>query len=136
MKYLKILISSFLILMLTACATTAESEADKAKYEFNELTELSSIPNWRLDSWDVIDSKSLIVETLPNQSYLLVLATPIQNLKIAVGILVSSSVGSVKARFDTVSTARNPMFKSSIQTIYKLDSDEQITAVKQQIAGE
>jgi hypothetical protein len=128
-KYCLVLIS----LIVIACASTTDSEEAMARYQFPELESVKSIQNWKMDGWEVIDGQSLIIQTSPTHFYLFVLSRRNPQLRFAEGILVSSTAGRVQVNFDTVATVREPMFKTPIAAIYKLDGRAQVTEIKQQI---
>ncbi|ARN74324.1 DUF6491 family protein [Oceanicoccus sagamiensis] len=125
-----------LSLVLIGCASSIDNQEAMARYQFPELESVSSINNWKLDGWEVIDQQSLIIQTGPSQFYLFVLSRRHSQLRFAESILVTSTAGRVKVNFDTVSTPRDPMLKVPIAAMYKLQGREAVAAIKQQILAE
>lgn len=125
-----------LSIFLTACASEPKQPGDPNKYLFTDLIEVDVITDWRLQGWTEIDENSLIVRTGPKTSYLLILTRPNYDLKMAQGIIVSTTAGSVKARFDAVSTLHKKSIRYPIARIYKLDGTDQRNDVKARILAE
>lgn len=121
---------------LTACASEPKQPDDPNKYVFTDLTEVDVITDWRLQGWTEIDENSLIVRTGPKTSYLLILTRPNYDLKMAQGIIVSTTAGSVKARFDAVSTLRKKGVRYPIARIYELEGKDQRNDVKARILAQ
>lgn len=136
MKMLKTLASLMFALSISACSSTPTGPVDLTKYNFPDIETVDSISNWTLDNWNAIDNRSLIVQTSPRDYYLFVLSVPNPDLRFALGVLITSSVGQVQARFDTVSTPMDPEMRSPIDKIYKLSGQAQVKEVTQQIRGE
>lgn len=130
---LKALILSLCMLALAACSSTP---VDQNKYVFDDLKEVDVITDWRLDGWTEIDANSLIVRTGPKTSYLLVLTRPNHDLKFSQGIAVTSTAGSVKARFDSVSTLNKKGIRYPIARIYELEGKDQRNEIKARILGD
>lgn len=130
-------LSTVILLMLSAilagCATEPKPPENPNKYIFTDLTEVDVITDWRLQGWTEIDEKSLIVRTGPKTSYLLILSRPNYDLKMAQGIMVSTTAGSVKARFDAVSTLSKKGIRYPIARIYELEGKDQRNDVKTRI---
>ena len=117
--------------LLGACSSTPYVQPDR--YTFDQLTEVKSINNYQLSGWESIDQQSFFINTSPSKYYLLVLRRKDPSLKFREGLAISSTAGSVTARFDTVST-RDGVRKNTIAHIYKLNkADKQ--QVRQQILG-
>ncbi len=125
-----------LSIFLTACASEPKQPGDPNKYLFTDLIEVDVITDWRLQGWTEIDENSLIVRTGPKTSYLLILTRPNYDLKMAQGIIVSTTAGGVKARFDAVSTLHKKSIRYPIARIYKLDGTDQRNDVKARILAE
>ncbi len=136
MLRLKMGLFVILSLVLIGCANTVDNEEAKARYQFPELESVSSINNWKLDGWEVIDQQSLIIQTGPSRYYLFVLSRRHSQLRFAESVLVTSTSGRVRVNFDTVSTPRDPMLKVPIGAMYKLQGREEVTAIKEKILGE
>jgi len=135
MPRVKTYLLALLALALIACAAPIDDKAAMEKYQFPELESVTSIRNWQLDGWQVVDERSLIIQTSPSQYYLFVLARRNLQLKFAEGILVSSTSGQVQVNFDTVATSREPMLKTPIAAMYKLKGRDQVAEIKGRIVG-
>lgn len=130
------LLSSTLLLTNLSYGDDHKKETKGAeKYTFDDLKEVKSINNWKLHGWTYIDSRSLIVRTSPNKRYLLVLSRENMHLDKNTAIIVTSSAGSVKTRYDSVSTKRDNGIRSSIKKIYVIESKEQADKVITRIQG-
>ncbi|NRB39156.1 MAG: hypothetical protein HRU20_11920 [Pseudomonadales bacterium] len=126
----------FFLNLLVACAVEPAQPPDPNKYIFDHLQEVKAIQNWALDGWTVIDNRSLIIQTSPKTSYLLILTRENRGLTFANHILISSTAGRVMAKFDTVAVPGEGMLQTPIERIYKLDGKEQIDAIKASINGQ
>ena len=131
-----LLCACLLALFLGACSSQPPSEEDEFNYTFVGLPEVTEIRNYRLSGWQSIDSRSLILSTSPRRSYLLILKRPLSSLTTSEGLLVSSTAGQVKARFDTVSTPRSGLDKVVILRMYQLNGSDEVAQVKKVIRGE
>ena len=134
MKYLTLILIS-LSLLLTGCASTEESQAKAAQYVFPDLEEVNSIDNFRMNGWSSVDNRSVIVDSRPRESYLLILDGPNNDLKFAQALLVTSTMGKVEAGFDSVSTAAEPRIKYRIKQIYRLKDKAQKEEIKARISN-
>ncbi|GIU18727.1 MULTISPECIES: DUF6491 family protein [unclassified Shewanella] len=126
-------VSLLLIVLLAGCTSSEASKERAAMYTFPELEQVNSIDNFRIDGWESIDRYSVIVNSRPRQSYLLILSGGLTDLNFAQGLLVSSTLGKVEVGFDSVSTVQDPMMKSQIKRIYKLENKQQKNAIKAKI---
>ena len=135
MKQLKIFIALGFMVLLSACAASEANRTKAAMYQFDELEQVNTIDNFRLDSWRSIDSRSVLIDVRPRQTYLLVLNGIDNNLKFAQALLVSSKIGKVEAGFDTVATPAAPKFKTQIKNIYRIKDKQQEQQVKDKIAS-
>ncbi|QQX80070.1 hypothetical protein JK628_21725 [Shewanella sp. KX20019] len=132
MKIWNILALSFAI-FLAGCASSEASKERSALYTFPELEQVNSIDNFRMDGWENVDKYTVIVNSKPRQSYLLVLNGGLNNLKFAQGLLITSTLGKVEVGFDSVATPQEPMQKSQIKRIYRLKDKAEKEAIKQKI---
>ncbi|MEJ8567158.1 DUF6491 family protein [Elongatibacter sediminis] len=107
-RYLLILAS---VLALAACASTPPEKLTlKQKLEQRHYTvgeSVERIRNYRLNGWNSIDEKHLIIHTGPSDSYLITLRNPCHNLRSAENIAISSTTGSV-TRMDKVMVRDRP----------------------------
>tara|TARA_B100000809_G_scaffold29239_1_gene25364 strand:- start:3900 stop:4307 length:408 start_codon:yes stop_codon:yes gene_type:complete len=124
------------LLCLGACTSEPKIPQDPNKYVFSDLNEVDAINHWRLHGWSEVDENSLIVRTGPKTSYLLILTRPNYDLNMAQGIIVSSTAGSVRARFDSVSTLRKKGLRYPIARIYQLEGKKQRNDIKARILAE
>ncbi|GIU40486.1 hypothetical protein TUM4438_01770 [Shewanella sairae] len=122
-----------LSIALGGCAATEANKERGAMYTFPALEQVNSIDNFRMDGWESVDRYSIIVGVRPNQNYLLILNSGLNDLNFAQGLAVSSTMGKVEAGFDSVSTVQDPMMKSQIKRIYKLEDKQQKNQIKAQI---
>ncbi|MGD9160571.1 MAG: DUF6491 family protein [Desulfobacteraceae bacterium] len=123
-------------LLATACATTPFKVADKYILD-NELSEATDITNFRLDSWESIDSQSLILRTDINNYYLIVLDRLALNLPYAENIGITSTTGMVKNGFDSIIVSDSYGTESyTIHKIYKLKDREQATEIKKRLRSQ
>ncbi|MCL1049265.1 DUF6491 family protein [Shewanella abyssi] len=134
MKLWNILVLGFAI-FLAGCASSEASKERAAMYTFPELEQVNSIDNFRMDGWENVDKYTVIVNSRPRQSYLLVLSGGLNTLKFAQGLLITSTLGKVEVGFDSVSTPQEPMQKSQIKRIYRLKDKAEKEAIKQKIIG-
>lgn len=129
-------ISTVLCIFMCLLACASEPVKLNEKYVFPDLPGVKSILNYRLQSWNVIDSQSLIVQTGPSRYFLLILQQANMDLPFSENILISSTAGTVESGLDTVSAAQSPMIKTAIERIYELRGQEQLKSVRQQIQGD
>ncbi|GIU32315.1 DUF6491 family protein [Shewanella schlegeliana] len=132
MRLLK-LVALFFIVLLAGCASSEASKEHAAMYTFPDLEQVNSIDNFRMDGWESVDRYSIIVDSRPRQSYLLILSGGLSGLNFAQGLLVTSTLGKVEAGFDSVSTLDDPMMKAQIKRIYKLKDQQQKNEIKAKI---
>ncbi len=133
MTLFKVIFTIGLMVLLSACAATEANKSKAAMYQFDELEQVNSIDNFRLDGWRSIDSRSVLIDVRPRQTYLLVLNGINNNLKFAQALLVSSKMNKVAAGFDAVSTADEPQFKTQIKSIYRIKDKQQEQQIKEKI---
>ncbi|WP_394497249.1 DUF6491 family protein [Shewanella sp. ENK2] len=129
------MIIALVSLMLLGCSASEASKQKAALYQFDELTEVTSIDNFRMDGWRTMDNRTVFVDSRPKQTYLIVLSGVNTNLTFAKALVITSRMGKVTVGFDAVSTGDAPQFKSQIKKIYQIDSKEQEQQVRDKIAG-
>ncbi len=132
MKIWNIVILGF-ALILAGCAATEKAKEHEGLYTFPELEQVNSIDNFRMDGWEEVDKYTVIVNSIPRESYLLVLSGGLNNLNFAQGLLITSTLGKVEVGFDTVATPQDPMLKAQIKRIYRLKDKTEKEAVEQKI---
>lgn len=126
----------FLIFFITACTSTPQEVEDPNKYIFPELKEVSSIRDYDIDSWSEVDKKSLIVNTSPSKSYLIILRKANHDLKFAHAISFGKE-GRIFSKFDRIhiinTTQDIEPLPAYIERIYKLESKEQKKQIRAKI---
>lgn len=134
MKTITKLIVIFMIpLMAAACATTPFALDEK--YDLgNELEEATQIYKYRVMSWEKVDNQSLILQTGPNEYYLIILHRPAYNLVFNESIGISHTGDMVKPGYDQV-YVYDPVGKDSyiIHKIYKLKDRQQARDIKERL---
>ena len=117
-------------LMAAACATAPITIAEK--YDLgNELEEATQIFKYRVMSWEKVDNQSLILQTGPNEYYLIVLRRPAHNLVFNESIGVSNTGDMVKPGYDKVVVKDSAGTDSYIiHKIYKLKDRQHAKDIK------
>ena len=128
-----------LIGVLSACASTERQTEDPNKYIFPELQEVKSIRDHDIDSWTQVDKKSLIVNTSPNKSYLIILRQTNNDLRFAHAISFGKE-GRIYSKFDSIhiidSAPSANKLPALIDRIYKLENKEQKETIKATIQAQ
>ncbi|WP_145999189.1 DUF6491 family protein [Oceanicoccus sp. KOV_DT_Chl] len=121
-------------ILLSACSTTESKPAPTPEQLATEkgytLSEpVDRIMNYRLDGWNYINSKALIIHSGPSQSYLVTLQIRCPELSSREVIATTSTGTSMQARFDAIivrQTGGTPQ-KCYIDEIYKLEKNKKKT---------
>jgi len=123
-----------IFLLLAACATTPFKVADKYNLD-NELKEATDITSFRIDSWESIDNQSLILKVdFKRDYYLVILNHPALNLPFAERIGVTGTGIRITKGFDRIIIEDSSGSESyAIHKIYKLESREQATEIKNRL---
>ncbi|MCC4834562.1 DUF6491 family protein [Shewanella sp. 10N.7] len=121
------------MLLLTACTASESAQKKAALYQFDELVEVNSIDNFRMDGWRTMDNRTVFVDSRPRETYLLVLNGVDSNLKFAQALVVSSRMGKVTVGFDSVMTGSEPRSRTQIKKIYRIESKEQEQQIRAKI---
>ena len=98
-------ICAFALLVLTACASAGPRErmaARLAEFERHAGAPVEDFRFWSMDSWEALGRETLVVWTRPNEAWLLRVDTPCRDIEWANTIGLTSSVGRVHTRFDSV----------------------------------
>ena len=135
-RYLMMSKFAVLSLFLTACSTTPF--VLDSKYSFPEFETVDSLTHYRIDSWQPVDSQSLIVQTAPSEYYLVILKTRVRDLNFNEGISFTSTGTQIQAKFDCVQVNDfhcGAGTAAPIEKIYKLDGKEKVAYVKEKIRG-
>lgn len=99
----KLLVSLFAVLILSACATTRLTPAERfALYQTHAGEPVSSFRLTRNFSWTPLGDQALAVWTGVNQGHLLEMRSRCSGLGFASNITITNSMGQVSARFDSV----------------------------------
>lgn len=77
------------LMVLSGCASTEANKERDAMYTFPDLEQVNSIDNFRMDGWESVDKYSVIVDSRPRQSYLLILNGGSNDFNFAQGLLVT-----------------------------------------------
>jgi len=131
----RISILSILLFALSACATAPSDTSGKYNLD-DQLEPVTEIVKYNLMSWEVIDSRSFILQTAPSQFYLIVLIRPSDQLPFAETISITNTGDMVKPGYDKVTVYGSPQVDTFvIEKIYKLENREQGNAIKEQLRG-
>lgn len=123
----KLLIALGALLALASCASNRLSEAEElALYRSHAGEPVSSFQFFgRMNGWNPLGDSALVVQTRPNQSYLLETTGPCTDLEWAPAITLTNLGSRVYARFDKVIVlggSPNPTrFPCRIESIRPLD---------------
>jgi len=136
MKTLKQLtVFSALFFIVSACATTSAPIAEKYDLD-DQLEPVSEVVRYNLMDWNAIDSQSFILQTAPNQFYLIVLNRPADQLMFTETIGISHTGADVKPGYDKVTVYSSPKSEDYvIHKIYKLKDREEADAIREQLKG-
>jgi Family of unknown function (DUF6491) len=108
-----------LALLVLAVAPLMASANDSISSSLDGLKQVKSFPLFgRADSWHELDRDSLIVWSSFSRPYLLKLRRPSRDMRFVHAIGLTSTAGSVSARFDDVIVDGWPY---RIESIYALD---------------
>jgi len=128
------LLSFSIFSAFAATGETATSEEDK--YTFANLEEVDSFLYRQIGGWNVIDSRSLIVNFSPSRSYLVILERNLTALKFTEQVQFSSRNSRVRANIDQVHVLNQFARPSRIEAIYLLPNREARRAVRAKIRSE
>lgn len=132
-KIIKTTLMILLVLLVSSCATTPLTIDEKYDLD-NQLELVSAINKYRLMSWEMVDSQSLILQTGVSDYYLVVLLRPSTGLMTTESIGVSSTGSSVRSGFDNVTVVSSGMKDTYvIHRIYKLKDSQQAREIKAQL---
>ncbi len=136
MKLLTLLM--LMLSVLVSCAS--EPFVLDNRYVFPQFEKVDRLTTFNMNSWQVIDSQSLIVKTSPSTHYLLILQRRIHDLHFAEQIGITSTGSTINTRFDCVkvkipSCGPDP-FQIPIHSMYKLEGKEDVAEAKRQITEE
>ena len=130
MKYLLIILLSCLSFSAQAATTLDE------KYQFDNLEQVDDFLYWQVNGWQAIDSRSIIVNINPSQSYLLILDRNVWAIKYTEEIKITSRNSRVRKNIDLVQVLNQPSRPGRIEAIYLLPDRESQRSVRAKIRGE
>jgi hypothetical protein len=108
--------------LLTACSGIPLQEREQAQRDRYEAYAGPPVDQFtylgRYDSWQPIGTNALVVWTSINQAYLIKVAPPCDNLQFANRVGLTSTAGTVSARFDFVKVGH---WRCPIQEIRPVD---------------
>ena len=112
-------------ILLTACATTRISNAEREKLYQNFVTEqklenLDRIHVFRFYGWRELDNKHLILSTSVNKFYFITLRSVCIDLTFSYLIGINNTSSSLMAKFDSIFVPKFPEQKCFIKSIHKL----------------
>lgn len=115
------------LLSLTACATgnaNLSLEEKLAKREYSQGKEVDEVSNYRVDGWNYLDEKHVILNAGPSRNYLISLTIRCTDLRSAEAIGFTST-NTRLTRFDKIVVGTETGERScSIDRIYQLDKME------------
>ncbi len=119
-------LSAAAALMLGACASTPkEASADKlARYQSFAGEPVRSIPynaSAGGKNFNILDDMHMVLETRPNEAYLVSLSGPCLRDNSAMVLNISSDIGRISAGFDRVSSLSQPGMSCTVNEIRPLD---------------
>ena len=122
--------------MLSSCASTSKPRPP-ADYSFTkDLKSVDKISTFKIDSWEPVDTRSIILKTDFNKYYLLVLDRPMSMILTQHTLGISSTVTSIAAGFDRVFVNDNGVTKHyTIDKIYKLEGRKQAKEIRDMLRG-
>jgi hypothetical protein len=136
MKTIKQLAVIFALLCLASVSFAASSRLP-AKYDLDkQLEKVDSIYKYKFMGWDKIDNQSLVVQTSPNDYYLIILSSPSDRLLFSEYISINSLNNTVKPGYNDV-IVRGSGFKEKyiINKIYKFKDAKQVKEIEAQLTG-
>lgn len=125
----------FALLMLSACAGGPLNLAEKYKDLDNQLEEVSNIFRFNLKSWEAVDRQSLILQTGPDNYYLILLRRPANDLMFTETIAVSHTGDMVRPGYDRVTVFGISQTEDYIiHKIFKLKDREEAEKILEQLS--
>ena len=120
MKKFTAAIFGMTILLTQVFAQAAWASALDSRYIFEDLEELEDFNTWGINGWQVLDSRSLIVNISPSRPYLLILDRNVSGLRSVEHIRISSINSRVLSGIDRVQVLDNYSRPARIEKIYLL----------------
>jgi len=127
-KYLRVLIVFIISILILSCAGAPINIPEKYNLD-NQLENVPKITNFHLNSWESVDTQSVILETNIGTYYLLVLNSRDDDLPFADTIHVDNPNAQIRPGYENVNGR-------VIYKIYKFKDYEQVKAIKAQLSGE
>lgn len=137
MKMMKYMILIF-ITLFTGSSTIAAPADLPAKYNLdNQLEKVTEISKYNFMSWNKVDNQSFVLQTSPNDYYLIVLSSPSTKLMFTETIKIPDTNSMVKPGYNNVIVSGNGFTESYIiNRIYRFKDSDQIKEIKAQLTGE
>jgi len=133
LKQLAVFLSVMFI--VSACAGTAIKPYEKYDLD-DQLEPASEILRYNLMGWETIDNQSFVLQTSPNQFYLIVLVRPSDRLLFTESISISHTGDMVKPGYDKVTVLDATQTETFvIYKIYKLKDRQQANEIEKQLTG-
>jgi len=129
MKSTFLLLTTLITLSLVSSCSTKNTLSFKEKneqyqqyIETNQLESLRKINAFRLNGWQSLTDDYLILSKSVKDKYLVKISGFCPDLNHAFGLKLNQSIDSVlSAKFDSISTLKDPEFKCYIKSIYQID---------------
>lgn len=117
-----------LSLALAACVSTSEQPSLEQRLSdrgYRQGEAIRDIQNYRLNGWNYLDSKHLIIDTGPSQRYLVSLRIPCHELSTVETIGFTNTAGQL-TKFDSILLRDSAGIRRDcpIDNIYKLEKTE------------
>jgi len=132
MKSTFLLLTTLITLSLVSSCSTKNTLSFKEKneqyqqyIETNQLESLRKINAFRLNGWQSLTDDYLILSKSVKDKYLVKISGFCPDLNHAFGLKLNQSIDSVlSAKFDSISTLKDPEFKCYIKSIYQIDKTQ------------
>ncbi|MDG2090310.1 MAG: DUF6491 family protein [Gammaproteobacteria bacterium] len=132
----KTIVILLIIFNFTFIFSLKASVLDDENYIFDDLEQVDDFLYWQVGGWQAVDSRSLIVNINPSQSYLLILDRNVWAIKYTEQIKISSRNSRVRKNVDLVQVLNQPSRPGRIVSIYLLPDRESQRSVRAKIRGE
>lgn len=134
MKYKFIAILS--VLALAACSSKPmnlqeKNDAFRQYISTNNIEDVNKVTSFRFNGWSSLTDEFMLLSSSPRKNYLIELTGFCDDIRWANTIKLNrSSDSSLHARFDSVSTLKNPQLNCRINKIYPITKDQK-TAIRE-----
>jgi len=107
-----------------------------AEYDSLGINKVPRIQNYKIDSWQAVDDRALIIKGGISEHYLVVFKNRCRELKFATNIAAPTKGSAIQAGFDSIRVVgnnSNPM-PCMIKEIYKIEGDKnKVTNVRNKV---